>query len=284
MIHIVIDLETLSLHPDAHILSIGAVALREDGTLLDTFYSVIDPEQEQVGRHIAAGTVAWWAMQSYEARAAIWGYACGSQAAVVLAYFKTWLQRWAPDGDIAMWGNGPEADCRWMESLYQWAGHKTPWKYWQQQSIRTLKLMAPDCAEVGEFVGTKHHALHDAQHEAKMVQKWLQQQHAKEQHDIATRAACAVDLAKMQHPPGVIEVAANVGRGLLTPVFWTVAEGDECHICGGSELLQKPYHASCENCQGQYPRQECPPCEGTGTLQASCTSKTCDDCKGTGKA
>lgn len=173
--HIVIDLETLSLDPHAHILSIGAVALRGDGRILEVFHHVIDPEQVQQGRHIDPATVAWWMTKTEPAaRAAIWGATAGvHDAPNVLAKFSAWVQSVNKDGDLYVWGNGP--DCTWMESLYRWAGHSQPWEYWQNQSIRTLKLMAPACVEVGEFQGVRHHALDDAMHEARMLRKWLQQ-------------------------------------------------------------------------------------------------------------
>ena len=61
MKHLAIDLETLSLKPNAHILSIGAVFFcPREKRLGPKFHIVIDPEAEQVGAHISASTVYWW--------------------------------------------------------------------------------------------------------------------------------------------------------------------------------------------------------------------------------
>ena len=57
MNHLAIDLETLSLEPNAHILSIGAVFFDPaTGEMGDSFYVEIDPQHEQPGAHVSAST------------------------------------------------------------------------------------------------------------------------------------------------------------------------------------------------------------------------------------
>ena len=64
MNHLAIDLETLSLKPNAHILSIGAVFFcPRTYQLGPKFHIVIDPNTEQEGAHISASTVDWWFSQ-----------------------------------------------------------------------------------------------------------------------------------------------------------------------------------------------------------------------------
>ncbi|NJN05272.1 MAG: 3'-5' exoribonuclease [Rhodobacteraceae bacterium] len=59
MIHIMIDLETLSTQPDARLLSIGAVSYT-DSTILDDVYLPV----QDVGGHVCPDTVAWWLTQA----------------------------------------------------------------------------------------------------------------------------------------------------------------------------------------------------------------------------
>lgn len=59
-IHVSLDFETLSLKPDAVLLSIGACTFdTETGEVGNEFYLAIDP-RTQHQRHISADTVLWW--------------------------------------------------------------------------------------------------------------------------------------------------------------------------------------------------------------------------------
>ena len=61
-IHIVPDIETLSLQNTAAIVSIGAVAIDPFGSVIGQFYINIDPESYDThpNFHIDDATVAWW--------------------------------------------------------------------------------------------------------------------------------------------------------------------------------------------------------------------------------
>ena len=66
--HIVVDLETLSTHSNACIVSIGA-CLVENLEITDTFYiNVNGVEGRQAGLHVEPETIKWWEEQSKEAR------------------------------------------------------------------------------------------------------------------------------------------------------------------------------------------------------------------------
>ena len=176
MTHFVIDAETLSLAPNAHMLSLGIVALYADGTRGHAYW-VIDQSLPQHNRHIDAMTVAWWQSEkvTQAARDAIWKPDRPTvDVETMLQQLRMFINA-HDDGnpERAVWGNGPEADCVWLKTLHKALHLPLPWNFYEQQSIRTLKLLLPDCADVGEFKGIKHHALDDALHEAKMVQKWL---------------------------------------------------------------------------------------------------------------
>ena len=174
MTHIIIGCESLSLKPNAHILSFGTVAISDTGEYLGDFYRVLTGAQP--GRDVDPATVAWWMTTPEQAaRDAIWKES-GYQQPIIKALleFKGWYAQHDNGSQMAVWGNGPEVDCVWLESLHKDNYIDLPWKFYEQQSIRTLKLLHPECAEVGPFEGIKHHALDDAKHEAKMLQKHLQ--------------------------------------------------------------------------------------------------------------
>lgn len=175
MTHIVIDCESLSLTPTAHILSFGAIAISDTGEYLGNFYRVLVGEQP--GRDVDPNTVAWWmTVPEQAARDAIWQLS-GHQQPIIRALieFAGWYAQHDNGPQMAVWGNGPEVDCVWLETLCKDFHVDLPWKFYEQNSIRTLKLLHPECAEVGPFEGVKHHALDDAKHEAKMLQKHLQE-------------------------------------------------------------------------------------------------------------
>lgn len=66
--HVMLDFETLSLKPDAVLLSIGACTFdTETGEVGNEFYLAIDP-RTQHQRHIDADTVLWWLKQDEAAR------------------------------------------------------------------------------------------------------------------------------------------------------------------------------------------------------------------------
>ena len=67
---IVVDLETLSTHSNACIVSIGA-CLVENLEITDTFYiNVNGVEGRQAGLHVEPETIKWWEEQTPEAREA----------------------------------------------------------------------------------------------------------------------------------------------------------------------------------------------------------------------
>jgi len=158
---IAIDLETLSLAPNAVVIAIGAICI-ETGK---TFYANIDPEDSQkYGLHIDAGTVMWWMQQSDEARKVLTTETSQTLATVLLA-FTHWLKtnkfKYA-NREHTLWGYGVKADIVWMNSLYKALDKPQPWTYQQEMCGRTLKQITgvnPDKS------GVHHNALDDA--------KWL---------------------------------------------------------------------------------------------------------------
>lgn len=179
-IDIVIDLETLGQGNNAPILSIGAVAVTGAGTataaITDEFYSRVDLESAIArGAVPDSETIEWWWQQSPEARAEIDGSRDRDDIRAALVLFSNWLlQQSEPqpdqDGCLAdverrIWGNSPSFDCVILGNAYRIGDNLVPWHPREERDLRTLLDLYP-AAKPRHFNGIRHHALHDARHEA----------------------------------------------------------------------------------------------------------------------
>ncbi|WP_295514969.1 3'-5' exonuclease [uncultured Pseudomonas sp.] len=180
---IVIDLETLGQGHNAPILSIGAVAVTGAGTATAAFTGEFYTRVDLVSA-IARGavpdneTIDWWWQQSPEARAEIDGSRDCNDIRSALAFFSHWLlQRSAPqtdqdshpvDVDRRIWANSPSFDCIILGNAYRIGDNRVPWHHREERDLRTLLDLYP-AAKQREFEGIRHHALHDARHEAQQL-------------------------------------------------------------------------------------------------------------------
>lgn len=179
---IVIDLETLGHRNDAAIISIGAASFNrysfKDGS---TFYATIDLEDALRFGAITASTLSFWlkpenakAMQSllahkpalrmYDALRNLADYVRGHVA------------------NVKVWGNGSSFDISILEHAYDAVGRESTyrglqeaWMFWNVRDLRTAVDLAEFEVEKNNiaFTGIKHHALHDAQHEVKVLKECL---------------------------------------------------------------------------------------------------------------
>ena len=106
---IVVDLETLSIHPNACIVSIGAVLI-EDMEITDTFYINVDGRTcKEAGLHIDPDTIKWWGEQSKEAQEAWQKNPVPLQEAI--DKFTLWYGK----ESIPIWGYGANFDVVILE-------------------------------------------------------------------------------------------------------------------------------------------------------------------------
>ena len=157
---VVIDLETLSTHANACIVSIGA-CLIEDLEIVDTFYTNVDANTcKEVGLHIEKNTLDWWAEQPQEIREA-WLKNPQPLSKALLDF-----SAWYGNDSIPIWGYGANFDVVILESAYR--AEKVipiPWKFWDIYCLRTLmnvldKRLPKD---------NNHNALDDATAQANML-------------------------------------------------------------------------------------------------------------------
>lgn len=173
----VIDIETLSRRTNAAIGSIGCVVI----DLLERkecaeFYTRVDLDK-QPKRDFEAGTIKWWHDQQ-ELYMAAYNELYDPklerlQLSVALQQLGEFLNQQFGDKKIQLFGNGPEFDNVILDNAYEKAGLKTPWHHGGNQSVRTVvllgRLLLGIDPKYGDFDGIKHHALHDARHEARYV-------------------------------------------------------------------------------------------------------------------
>lgn len=147
--NIVIDIESLSLAPNAVILSIGAVS--ESG---ECFYEELD-WKAQTFRHVDPRTCLWWGQQPKDL--------CPLNGAALLGdalmNLRDWLADWNKE-DLFIWARGPQFDIVVLEDAFAECCIEVPWKYKNIRDIRT----ALSLSSISQLFdpATKHNALSDA--------------------------------------------------------------------------------------------------------------------------
>lgn len=236
----VIDIETLAKSEKSKIASIGCVILdvKTLQILPDYFYMPININ-DQKGRVNDESTMLWWFKQALENKKAFDAAFANPEACnikLALNGLSDFLGRVFGDEPVNMFGNGPEFDNVILADAFAQYGIKLPWDYWNNQSVRTMLLtyrmisgnQQPDI----KFEGTKHHAIHDARHEAKIIAESLRfirdgVNSVKTNYDmdsITQKAFCwdaFVNLLKEKHG---VDLYPDNNKSLLENVFLEINE------------------------------------------------------------
>ena len=163
MTHYVIDLETLGKKAPAPIVAIGCV--RIDGlTITGERYWQIDLASAMAHGGVPdASTITWWLQQGDEARREINGTTPGVELPLALEQMREFMLD--NPGERQIWGNGATFDNVILRRAFDDCAIEAPWHFWHDRDLRTILGLYPE-AKAREFEGVKHHALHDARHEA----------------------------------------------------------------------------------------------------------------------
>ena len=170
MNHVMIDIETLSLHPRAHVLSIGAVRFDPaTGKMGEEFHVVLQgAEQEACGRVKDLATIKWWMDQGEEAQKLFEQTAINDHNALV--QFSQFLKE-----SDKIWANGPDFDLIVLKTLYNDLGSREPWHYYQPHCYRTFKSVFGQNLEFKDIPNAvKHNALSDAKQQAANLSQMMQ--------------------------------------------------------------------------------------------------------------
>jgi hypothetical protein len=175
MKHLMIDLETMGLKPEAPIVSIGAVFFNPaTGEMGQKFYTAIKLESAmEMGAIPEGDTVRWWLTQSQEAREAISGNDA-SDINTALIEFSSFISRNCDNPKyLKVWGNGANFDNVIIRRSYERSCLDCPWHFSGDSDVRTIVLLGRqlgfDPKRDLPFDGVAHNALADAIHQAKYV-------------------------------------------------------------------------------------------------------------------
>lgn len=160
-----LDLETLSLEPNAVIVSIGATKFSLVDGIKDTFSINIDPiESKKLGLHIDPETVAWWRKQD-PAISDLW-----KVDPQPLKEALTKFCRWFGGRSAPIWGNSPSFDCICIKESMKYTAIPCPWNFRDECDYRTIVKVVPIPFEKGE---NAHSALDDAIYQTNHLLKIL---------------------------------------------------------------------------------------------------------------
>lgn len=162
---VMIDIETLGTRPGSVIISLGAVFFSPTD-LGAKFYMVINQISARSVHSLTIDkrTVEWWDRQSPEARQVLddsQDFAKSKTLGEVLNGFNGFLK----DPSVRVWGNGASFDNVLLRCAYEAANIKPLWSFRADMCYRTLKNLFPDVPSP-DRLGTHHHALDDAIHQA----------------------------------------------------------------------------------------------------------------------
>lgn len=158
--HLMIDLETLSLKPNCVVTQIGYVLFDEVGQHGSFHLRPNAAEQIDRGRSVSFDTFSWWLMQSEDARKSM---AKDGQDLMLdcLNNFINDIEMCAGWSNVKqVWSNGLLFDVNIMEDLFFMYGIKTPWHYRAPRDVKTLCYLIPG------FEMTKPTVAHDANSDA----------------------------------------------------------------------------------------------------------------------
>lgn len=213
MNNVMLDIETLSVSKNAAIISIGAVFFNPaTGELGSEFYQTITQAScEAQGLEVDGDTLQWWSEQSFAARAVLF---CPHATHIMsaLGNFERFIFDNTPQNQhVEIWGNGASFDCAIVANAFRRCGFKLPWRYANERDVRTIVALGRELLQIDPkyafpFVGTEHHALSDAKHQATYVSHIYQ----------ALAAKCAGDvnikLAKAQAAKDAIYALFEAGN------------------------------------------------------------------------
>lgn len=162
--HMMLDMETMAVSPNAVVLSLGAVHFNPYGRGYGDklYFRISIDDQDSLGREIDDNTLAWWSKQD----PAIMEEAFSPDDRVPLVEAMDQFHKFAWGCD-AFWSHGATFDLVIIENIYRQLGKPLPWNYWALRDTRTLFDLGydPDMPK-----GNLHNALEDAIRQAAGVQ------------------------------------------------------------------------------------------------------------------
>lgn len=163
--HVMVDIETLAITPDACILTIAAQQFnpfeKKNYNELRHFYSRVSIESQKE-RKVEEYTVEWWANQTDAAKEEAFSEEDRLPLADALKQLSPLI--WQSE---FMWINDPTFEVNILENAYQSYNMPIPWKFYLVRDARTVYSLHP---ELKKRCAT-HHALDDCRRQIEMLQQ-----------------------------------------------------------------------------------------------------------------
>lgn len=171
--HIMLDLETWGTAPYSTIIMIGACAFDPYTSLVslnepitDRFEVAIAPVN--AGLRVDAETLMWWMDVERDVARTIWRDMPKVTLNEALDGFTDWLHSLrgglVEEQDLRIWGNGAGFDNVLLRQAYETHLREVPWSFRHDRCFRTLRSLLT--FEEGQYLGTQHTALADAENQA----------------------------------------------------------------------------------------------------------------------
>lgn len=179
-VHVMLDLETLSLKQNAVITAIGAVVFDPFTGETDPYYFYTPVDifyQLVIGRDVDPKTIEWWKSQQDALDKTLDNPVPIKTVTNALQAFIAWITSYTENfDDVYLWGNGKEFDNVIIRSLYNDLDSIFPIPFWNDLDVRTMtQLIDYDTVKerVGKFAGTKHDPVDDCNYQVKLVYEGL---------------------------------------------------------------------------------------------------------------
>lgn len=162
-----LDLETWGTTPYSTIIMIGACefdpyAELEKDIIKDRFEVAIEPDSRL---RMDTKTLIWWMNTERDTARTIWLGTSKVSLDEALDGFADWLRSLDADpSDLRIWGNGAGFDNTLLRQAYDVLNREAPWSFRHDRCFRTLRAMLT--FEEGQYLGTQHTALADAENQA----------------------------------------------------------------------------------------------------------------------
>lgn len=179
-----LDIETLSTHKNAVVLSIGACTVSLNDEQPKEFQALLDVQSQiDAGRHVSFDTLAFWMLQTDEAKAAVFRNDIERMPVkMALVTLRAWLGTF---GNPPVWTKGPAFDGAVLESLAEDFNERSAWSYRLHRDLRVVEefvqLLGSDAASDDYYhVVDKaragriaHNALEDARMQGAVVEWFI---------------------------------------------------------------------------------------------------------------
>lgn len=180
-LNIMVDLETVSTHHNAGIVSIGAQIVKFGSIVTEenpeSFYGKCDTRSlNKHGFHIDPETIDWWKKQDAAVKAET--FSGTQEISQLLTSFDLWVRNVKVihnDAPLLIWGNAAEFDCSILVDAYDLLHMHTPWSYRNHRCYRTLNALYKAMVfRPSGLVEQKHNALYDAKLQANRLEQILE--------------------------------------------------------------------------------------------------------------